>query len=383
MSVITPVESGKLTSPLVWIEVSTANLRHNIQAIQKLLSPGVSVLSVVKANAYGHGLVSAAKALSADTAWFGVNSLDEGLRLRQEGLRQPILLFGHTGRDEIRAAVQADLTLSISDLETARAIDQAARALQQRARVHVKIDTGMGRFGFSLREAEDAFQEMSSLAGLSLEGLYTHMPQSEAAGSAENARQLNAFAAWRARLAEKGFSFAWTHALNSCGIAHYPQAHFNLVRPGLSLYGVYPHPSLQSCLALKPALSLKSRWVLIKKMAAGESVGYGRTYALKQDGYVGILPLGYSHGYPFRLSGKGEVLCRGKRYAAAGRVSMDYIAVALGEKLECGMGDEVVLIGDSGQESIRAEDLAEKAGTIPYEILTSLKAFIPRVYGEA
>lgn len=370
----------KLAHPLQWIEVNVDRLRDNLRMLKLFLKDDTSVLAVVKANAYGHGLVPVARALAGQVEWFGVASLDEAIALREADIVHPILLFGHLAVDDVRKAMEWNLTLSVSDAEYGEWIEEEAAQQGGRVKAHVKIDTGMGRFGFSPEGAEKEIMRLAQYPHLDIEGLYTHFPQSEIKRDPFTLGQVERFTGLRDSLRKQGLEFKWVHSANSAGVVNYDSAHFNLVRPGLMLYGIYPAPSVAVDIALKPALSLKAKWVFIKKMPEGGSVGYGRSFAVAKDTIIGILPIGYSCGYMWNLGNKANVLYRGKYYPVAGRISMDYIAVNLGADSEAEIGDVVTLIGEDDGASIKAEYLAMQAGTIPYEVVTHLPSSLERTY---
>ncbi len=428
METSTPPQASsvKLAQPSAWIEVDLACLRANLKILKSFTAedspgkPGVSgaagflqppqegvpargfmpagggeaersspltgtcvaFMAVVKANAYGHGLIPVANALRDHVEWFAVASLQEGTLLRKNGFSHPILVFGHLAPGEIQSALDWDLTLSVSDAEYAGWVNDAAARSGVRAHVHVKVDTGMGRFGFSLEDSENEILRMAAFSHLNLEGLYTHFPQAERLRDPFTLRQIGQFSEIKETLSRQGLSFKWTHASGSSGIVNYSEAHFNLVRPGLMLYGLYTDLALCEKISLHPALSFRARWVLIKKIAAGTSVGYGRTFVSERDTQIGILPVGYSHGYAWALQGKSRVLYKGESYCVAGRVSMDTMAVDLGPGTEASPGDIVTLIGRENNQAITAEELAAKSGTISYEVVTRLSPFLERVYSD-
>jgi alanine racemase len=241
----------------------------------------------------------------------------------------------------------------------------------------VKVDTGMGRMGISVREAEGSIEEMAKLKGLMLDGIYMHFPTAEKDDTFRKAQVL-AFKSLLLTLEEKSIVFRFRHATNSAATLTMKTPFFNMIRPGLALYGVYPDPALKATTHFEPVLSLKSRIVLVKKVRAGESVGYGREFVAQHDTTIAVLPFGYSHGYPYAAWKNASVLFQGNRYPLAGKISMDYIAVNLGNT-EAKEGDTVTLIGEDRSERITAEDIAGWAGTIPYEILTRLNPNLPRI----
>src|SRR3989338_2035130 len=352
-----------------WLELDQNALRHNLAQILSLTFPNAQIMAVVKANAYGHGLLEVAQCLRNKVSYFGVASIEEALVLRNAGIGTPILLFGVPMGGAIEKAIRAEVSLAVSSVEQAREISDEAQRLKKPAVIHIKVDTGMGRLGIPKSSAVPAIAKIASLEMLQLEGLFTHFPQAEEIADPFTGGQIRIFNQILEESAEKEIQFPYCHAANSTGVVNHPEAHFNLVRPGLSLYGIYPHSSLKPKLPLKPVLSLRARVILVKKLARGESAGYGRTFTADSETVIGIVPVGYSHGYPFSLSNKGTVLFRGKSYPVVGRVSMDYIAVNFGPYFSAvRAGAVVTLLGRDGESEISAETLAEKAGTIPYEL---------------
>ena len=371
----------QLTHPhSVWIEVQLSRILNNLERVREKAGLDTRVMAVVKANAYGHGLAAVSKALEGRVDFFGVASLREASLLRSEGISTPLLLFGRLLADEIAPALEREATLTVSGLEEAKVISETAVKLGHKARVHVKVDTGMGRLGIPYGRAFSEIVTMASLAGIELDGIYTHCPSAEKFPDFFTEKQLSHFEKLGADLRARGIQFRWRHAANSAGAIRFQSSFLNLVRPGIALYGIYPDSSFAEEISLAPALSLKGRITLLKSLAPGDSVGYGREFIASNPTTIAVIPVGYAHGYPFHLSGKGEVLYRGKRFRIAGRVCMDSLMVDLGSSTLARVGDEVILLGAHGEEKIRAEELASLAGTIPYEIVTRLEAGLPRIY---
>ena len=359
-----------------WIELRADRLLKNLQTLQER-SGQTDVLAVIKANAYGHGLEEIASILAGKVTYFGVATLREALELKEHHPKTPVFLFGHLFSHELPAALLGGITLSVSSLEKAREISNLSESLGRKTSIHVKIDTGMGRMGIPLRVAALSIEEMAGLKGIMLDGIYTHFPTAEK-DDAFREKQVRKFGILLQMLEEKNIVFRFRHATNSAATLTLKTPLFNMIRPGLTLYGIYPDPGLKNAAYVEPVLSLKSRIVLVKKVRAGESVGYGREFISQQDTTIAVIPFGYSHGYPYAAWKNASVLFRGKRYLLAGKVSMDYIAVNLGNT-EAQAGDTVTLIGEDQNERITAEDIAGWAGTIPYEIVTRLSSHLPRI----
>ncbi len=361
-----------------WVEIDQTALEHNLAEIRKATLPSAEILAVVKANAYGHGLIEIAKLLDKKVAYYGVASVDEALRLREFGMQAPILLFGIHFANQIKPAVESKIILSVSSLEQAELMNEVASEVNGAATVHIKVDTGMGRLGIPLKDALAVIQKIHTLSQLKLEGIYTHFPVSEKKNDSFTNQQIRRFISLIHALDKKGVHFAFRHAANSGAVVNYRDSHLNLVRPGLSLYGIYTDEVLSNKINLKPVLSWRTRVVLVKEIAEGESVGYGQSYIAKEKTNIAILPIGYGQGYPFSLSGKGSVLIHGKSYFLAGRVSMDYAVVDIGND-SIQTGDIVTLLGTDGERTISAELLAQLANTIPYEIVTQIGHQVPRL----
>lgn len=373
------VQSSQKMQHGTWIEIRVSRLLNNLKAIRTAAGQDVHTMAVVKANAYGHGLTEIAKHLAPEVHYFGVSSLKEALELKEKHGEAHVFIFGRLFGDELPAAMLHGITLSISSFEEAEEISKLSLSLGRTTFVHIKVDTGMGRLGIPFRNAVAEIQRISALQGIVLEGLYTHFPTAEKRDGFSS-KQVYDFSLLVKSLYEKGIVFRYRHAANSAGMITERQLPlFNLCRPGLTLYGIYPDQTLKTSLSVSPILSLKSRIIHVKRLGRNESSGYGRDFVASEPVTLAVLPVGYSHGYPFRASNKASVLYRGEKYPLAGRVSMDYLTVNLGNT-PARAGDEVTLIGEEGNASIRAEELAEWAGTIPYEIVTRLLPSIPRYY---
>lgn len=372
-----PEDPTRLTRVVVRLDALAANLG----AIRAHVG-GAKVMAVVKANAYGHGLVPVARHLIASGAdSLGVAFLEEGIALRQAGIAAPILVFGGIGGAQAPLFIQNDLALTAPSVEKLRFIDEAAAALGATARVHLKIDTGMERIGVHWYAAEKLLEASLRLRHTQVEGVYSHLANADAAPDAlDHARlQLERFLEVLAFYEKRSLPTPCRHLANSGAVLQLPGAHLDLVRPGILLYGLYPSHECARTIAVRPALSLKSRVVFFKVVKAGNPVGYGSTWAPEVDTRVVTVPVGYGDGYFRALSNRASVLIRGQRRPIVGRVCMDQIMVDLGPNGTAYNGDEVVLIGDQEGETLLADELASLAGTIPYEVLTHLNERLPRV----
>ncbi len=337
-------------------------------------------MAAVKANAYGHGLIEVSKKLVAcGVDYLGVACLDEALVLRKNLIRKPILTLGPFLKGDVEVILQNAVTVTVSDLKMAETLDRAAGRAKKKARIHVKIDTGMGRIGVWYQEADDFILRLCALKNIVIEGLYTHFPSADSDEEFTRS-QITAFCALVRKLEVKGIHIPFKHAANSMAVIGFKEAHFNLVRPGLALYGLHPKDELLDKIDLKPVLSFKTKIVYLKKVVKGRSISYGRTYITKKDMAIATLPVGYGDGYNRLLSNRGQVLVCGRRCPIVGVVCMDQTMVDASSVKSAGLEDEVVLIGSQGTEKIRAEEIARLCHTIPYEVVCWISPRVPRVY---
>ncbi len=362
------------------VEVDLGRLAENFKTIQARVAPA-KVMPVLKANAYGHGLVEVARLMqSLGADYLGVAVLEEGIYLREKGITIPILVLGGILGNQIPHFLKHDLTITASSIEKLWQVDEIAEQLGVTARVHLKIDTGMERIGVHYYSAEGLLEAAARCKHLTVEGVFSHFANADAADLSYSRLQLERF--------QEVLSFYDKHHLppprlrhmaNSGAILQIPEAYFDMVRPGLLLYGVYPHPETYRSIRVQPALSWKSRVVYFKVIKPGHPVGYGSTWQSDHMVRAVTVPVGYGDGYFRSMSGKAQVLIRGKKYPVVGRIAMDQIVVNI-EWDSAYNDDEVILIGEMEEERITVEDLASWAGTIPYEVLTNINTRVPRVY---
>ena len=357
-----------------WVEIDGRALRHNFKILKGLIPRTTRVMAVVKANAYGHGLVPMAQELELiGTDWLGVANVAEGAVIREAGVRVPILLLSATLPEEMEEAVRKKLTLTLSSHEEAKQVDRVARALKRKADVHFKIDTGMGRLGCWHAQAQNELARIRRLPGLAVTGLCTHFASAD-----DNAGFTQA--QWHAisPFFEEHDDLL-RHAANSPAVTRRYGFNADMVRLGLALYGIAPNPDDQG-LGLRPVLSWKSRVTLLHDVPRGRTVSYGGTYRVPAPQRQAVVAMGYGDGY-FRLhSNASHMLVRGKRCPIRGRVTMDQIMIDVTGVHGCKVGDEVVALGNQGDEEIHARELATQAHTIPWEILTNIGARVPRLY---
>ncbi|WP_366922921.1 alanine racemase [Metallumcola ferriviriculae] len=368
----------------VWAEIDLGAIKNNIREIRRITSPQAQVMAVVKANAYGHGANEVSEvALKNGAQWLGVALLQEAIQLRNTGIDAPILILGYTPLTQLPAVVDWDLRQTIYSLEQAKSLSTAALSRGKKAKAHVKLDTGMGRIGLLPEEVSlKTILEMARLPGLELEGIYTHFAVADAADKRYTAKQLQWFSWFLDRLKQLGLEFLLRHAANSAAVIDLPEAHFDLVRPGLIIYGLYPSKEVKrERIDLRQAMALKAELSYVKKVGAGTAISYGCTYITKDDAVIASLPLGYADGYTRLLSNRAEVLIQGRRVPMVGRVCMDQCMVDVTDiKSAVSMGDEAVLIGGQGDEFISVEELADQIGTISYEVVCMISYRVPRIY---
>ncbi|HYN88980.1 MAG TPA: alanine racemase [Ardenticatenaceae bacterium] len=367
-----------------WLEVSLDAIRHNVRLLCSLLAPGVELAAVVKANAYGHGALPVARAaLRAGASRLAVARPDEGLALREGGIEAPVWVLGYVPPAAARSCVEAGLTVTVAHQDQAEALAGAARALgREPLAVHLKVDTGLSRYGVLPEEVVSLAQSIVALPELSLEGLWTHYAVSEEPGHAYTARQLAAFQQVVAALAETAIRPPILHTANSGAILN-GTGHFNCVRAGVTLYGLQPEPGVAFHPDLRPAMSWKARVARVHTLVAGAAVSYGCTFVAERPTRVALVPVGYGDGYPRRLAnGRGAVLIGGQRCPVLGRVCMDNVVVNVDHLAAVAEGDEVVLLGSQGRDQITAEELALWQDTNNYEVDTRILPRPPRFYPE-
>ncbi len=363
-----------------WVEVDLGALGHNYRVLKRRLAPGTKMMVAVKANAYGHGLVEVARALvDVGADYLGVACVDEGVVLRRSGVRAPILNLGAFFPHEITPMLRHDIAATLTDSDMARRLNAAARRMRKKAHVHIKVDTGMGRLGFWHEGADALIVQLCGLKNICVDGLYTHFPSADS-DEAFTQSQIAFFCALIDRLAIHGVSIPLRHTANSMAVLGFEAAHFNLVRPGLAVYGLHPKDEMVGRLGIKPVLSFKTRVAHVKRVAKGRSVSYGRTYIAPRDTVIATLPVGYGDGYNRLLSNRGSVLIRGVRCPIVGVVCMDQTMVDVGRLPGVRQGEEVVLIGRQKDRIIRAEEIARLCRTIAYEVICWISPRVPRVY---
>lgn len=366
-------------TPVATVDLSA--LAHNVaQVRQRLLSP-CEILAVVKADAYGHGAVAVSRTLvQLGIPRLGVATLQEGIALREAGIRAPTLVMGALFANQFSDMIAHRLTPVVYDRETAAGFAACAGSKSEPYPVHVKVDTGMGRLGLSPEEVLSLLQSPSFRGPLRVEGLMTHLADADSQDSSYTRTQITRFSSVVSQLKAAGLQVPLVHAANSAAILCHPSAHFTVVRPGIMLYGYHTTPLRDDAPELKPVLTLTTNVVQVRRVAPGESVSYNRTFIASRPSRIAVLPIGYADGYSRALSNRGAVLIGGSRAPVVGRVCMDMTMVDVTDIPEVKPGHEAVLIGRQGNMQITAADLALWLGTIPYEVLCAIGPRVIRRY---
>ena len=362
-----------------WLEIDVDAIAENVRCVKDIVGPYVRVLAVLKADAYGHGAVKAARtALNNGASYCGVASVNEAIRLRQAGISAPVLVLGYTPAWQAREALRHDVTITLYDEDAARAFSRAAIELHAEARAHVKVDSGMGRLGLLPDQVPAFVQNVRNLPGLTLEGIFTHFSIADDADLVYTRQQLACFRRVLAELRVKGITFPLVHAANSAALLRLPESRFTMVRLGLAMYGLAPSPDVPLLPNMRRALTWKTSIAQVKTLPPGSFVSYGNTYRTSGEETIAVIPVGYADGFRRAPQHWGEVLVRGQRAPIVGRVCMDQTMIRVDHVPGVRVGDEVVLIGSQGKETITAEDVAERLGTINYEVVSVIMARVPR-----
>jgi alanine racemase len=362
-------------------DIDLRALAYNVKGIRKRVGRDVKVMGVVKANAYGHGIIEVSKFLQRlSIDYLGVANAEEGVALRESGIALPILVFTLPSKSQVSSFTRFGLEPTICTETEARLLNAMAQRSRKPLSVHIKVDTGMNRVGARPRELKPLLNVFSKLKYLEIKGVYTHFVTADKRDKTFSREQLGLFSQSLETLRHEGVSPDVVHCAGSAGILDLPQSYFSLVRPGIMMYGYYPSLETTESVRLKPVLTLKSRVSLVKWIEAGESVSYGRRFIARRRTKIVTLPIGYADGYMRLLTGQSSVLIAGTSFPIVGTICMDQLMADVG-KADVRVGDEAILIGRQGSRSISAWDLASSIGTIPYEICTNISSRVPRIVG--
>ncbi|NLV51338.1 MAG: alanine racemase [Clostridiales bacterium] len=364
-----------------WAEISLDNIEHNYREIRKKLPEGCRFTGIVKADAYGHGAVPVSRRLEAAGAdYLAVSFIDEALTLREAGIKLPILILGHSPENLAPELIKYDITQTVVSLEAAKAYSNAAAGLGAKLKCHLKLDSGMGRFGFMGKDAISDIITALNLDNLYFEGIFTHFAVSDIADTEYTRLQYDIFADVCSKIEdETGKHISIKHCANSGAMINYPWTYADMVRPGIALYGCSPG-AREPGFSLRPCMTLKTRISQIKQIPTGASVSYGRTWKAQRPSRIAVLAIGYADGLFRALSDKASVLVRKTRVPLIGRICMDLVMADVTDLPQADVGDEVIVFGESEGCSISVEELSTAAGTIPYELLCAVSARVPRVY---
>lgn len=368
---------GKPMRP-VWAEVDITAIKHNVLEIKRLLRPTVKFCAVVKADGYGHGAVAVAKAtLAAGADYLAVAILNEALELRTAGITGPILILGFTPSNQAALVVEHDITQTVYSLKIAQALSSAAAAAGKIAKVHVKIDTGMGRIGIRPGDTALFTSAVKALPGIEIEGVFSHFATADSSDKTYSREQMVQFRYALAAIETQGLHIPIRHMANSAATLEMPEAHLDMVRPGIILYGLWPSVEVTHPINVRPAMALKCKVAHVKEVSAGTSISYSRTYITPQPGKIATLPIGYADGWSRLLSGKTDILIRGRRAPLVGRICMDQCMADVSDIPGVETGDTAVLFANT---ILTADEVAAKLGTINYEVVSTVGRRVPRLY---
>ena len=368
----------------VYAKIDLDAIAYNMEQMKQNIRPETKVMAVIKADGYGHGAVQIAEMMERwNYIWgFAVATLDEAVVLRTEGIQKPILVLGCVFPDQYMEMLKHEIRMNIYTEEMAESISRMAAREGKTAYMHIKLDTGMSRLGFGINEqSAETIKRISKMPNVNMEGIFTHFTKADEKDKSFTKKQIQEFVWMTERLKEKNVRFTYEHCSNSAGIIDVPEATFDIVRAGISTYGLYPSEEVDKTnVKLKPALALKSHVAFVKEIERGTPVSYGGTFVAKEKMKIATIPVGYADGYPRSLSNKGYVLIRGKKAPILGRVCMDQFMVDVTQIEGVSFGDKVTMIGKDGNEILPVEVLSELSGRFNYEFVCDLGKRIPRVY---
>lgn len=367
----------------VYLKIDLDKICGNVNEIMKKVGENTKVMSVVKADAYGHGAIEVAKALSeTKTYGFCVATVGETLALRRAGITKPILILDFVFPNQFETIIRNDIMLTVFQYEIAKKLDEAAKAMGTTAHIHIKVDTGMGRIGFiPNRESIESIKKISELSNIEIDGIFTHFACADEKDKTSMNRQYSEFTDFVAELEKNGINIPLKHCCNSAAIVDLNDGFMNLVRSGIIIYGLYPSDEVdKENLKVQPAMELHSVVINVKTIQAGDTVSYGSTYVASKPTVIATIPVGYADGYPRMLSNKGSVLIHGKRAKIVGKICMDQFMVDVTDIPDVTLGDNVTLVGKDGDECITCEEIGEISGRFNYEFLCCITRRVPRVY---
>lgn len=367
-----------------WVEIDLGALRKNIRNLKRCTADNASMIGVIKADGYGHGAIEVANTLKNEGVnYFAVVIIEEGIQLREAGFTDPILILGHTMEEDYPELVKYQLTPAIYKYSQALRLSEAAQNLNKNINIHLKIDTGMGRLGFMPNnDTVNEIKRIVNLSNIYIEGIYTHLATADQIYNNYVKEQFRKFSELIRQLNNENIHISIKHMANSAATINFKEMHFDMVRPGTSLYGLYPGPEMKKnpTIDLYPVMSIKCKLVHIKSVPKSTPISYGCTFITQRPSIIGVVPMGYVDGVFRKLANNGSVLIRGQRCPIVGTICMDQFMVDLSDLSDVALGDEVVLIGEQGTEKITADEVGEIAGTISIEVVTRISKRMPRIY---
>lgn len=366
----------------VWLEVNLDAIAHNVRIIRQVVGKNPQIIAVVKANAYGHGAVEVSETLLENgVTMLGVGVIEEGIVLREAGIKAPILICGLTMNDQIEPLVLYNLTATVCKLKTIQTLSRIASKNKKRARVHIKIDTDMGRLGIPSTDTLNFVKKINQMKNIEIEGIFTHFAATNEEDRNYTRKQFEKYKKALLELERERINIPLKHVANSAAILNSSSFHLNAVRPGIIIYGLFPWPETKRTVQLRPAAEFKTKIVFLKEVPAGKSIGYGRTYTTTKPTRIATLPVGYADGYSWLLSNNGEVLVRGERAPIIGKICMDLCMIDVTHIGGVQIGDEVVLWGKQGSQMVSVQEIAQRTGNIVYEVICMVdKERVPKVF---
>ncbi len=366
----------------VWLEINLDAIAHNIKKIRQIVGKNTRIIAVVKANAYGHGAIEVSETLLENgVTMLGVSVIEEGVVLREAGIKAPILILGLTMNDQLESLVAYNLIATVCRLKTIQSLSRIASAKKKTARVHIKIDTGMGRLGIPSGDTLNFIKTIDQIKNIEIEGIFTHFAAADTQNVLYARNQFEKYKKALLQLEREGIDISLNHVASSATILNSSCFHLNAVRPGITIYGFFPSPKDKRTVQLRPTAEFKTKIVLLKKVPAGRSIGYGGTYTTSKPTRIATLPLGYADGYSRLLSNKGKVLVGGCRAPIIGRICMGFCMIDVTHIGGVQVGDEVVLWGKQGSEMISAQEVAQDIKSIVNEVICMVdKARVPKIF---
>ena len=365
-----------------YAEIDLGAIRHNLGQVRRKIGRKPMIMAVVKANGYGHGMIEVARSVLKEksVSYLGVAIVEEGIALREQGIEAPVLVLTAAPETQLQLFVEHNLEATLCSISVARSLNRIASGFGKKAAVHLKLDTGMGRIGIPPRDAIGFLREITRLKNIDVVGIFTHFATSDEKNLSFALQQLSVFKSLLTEIESAGFHIPIKHCANSGAVLQLKDSYFDLVRPGIILYGYPPSRTTRTSVALKPAMSLRSRIEFIKTVEKGTSISYGRRYFTKAKTTIASVSIGYADGISRRLTNSADVLVNGRKFPVVGTICMDQLMIDLGSRTACAIGDRVTLLGRDGTQEISCWKISDALGTIPYEVFCAISGRVPRTY---